>query len=497
LRSYFEPSADEEASGLKQPTKAHRAAAALVKSGHIRVIITTNFDRLMERALEAAGVSPIVISTADAVEGAVPLTHAACTVIKVHGDYLDVRIRNTPEELAQYDRRVSRLLDRVFDEYGLLVCGWSSEWDAALRETLFRCKSRRYTTYWAARGALVDAATRLVEHRRGEVIGISDADRFFDELHQKIASLASLDPPHPLSTKTAVATVKRLLSDERHRIDLNDLVMNEVERVMAATSDQQMPLSGSFGDVPQEIRRRLRQYEALTAVLLSLFATGGQWGGATQGGLWRTALERLANRSEAGGLTLLIGLRRYPALLTLYAGGLAAVASSNFPMLRALLLAQLRRRSGDDSKLAAVERLYPQALLDSDVGSTCLTPGQRRHTPLNDHLFGVLRDTLRSVLPSDDEYAEQFDRFEYLLALVYVDLNLTPGRSASWCPVGRFGWRDRWDGEPPVLARLAWEAEAAGDEWPAIKSGLFASLDRFKALAEVVAGNVTRRRWGE
>src|SRR5689334_21859676 len=109
LHAYFEASTDEEAAGLKQPTKAHHAVAALVKSGHLKVIVTTNFDRLTERALEAAGVSPIVISTADAVDGAVPLVHARCTVIKVHGDYLDVRIKNTPEELAKYDRRLSRL----------------------------------------------------------------------------------------------------------------------------------------------------------------------------------------------------------------------------------------------------------------------------------------------------------------------------------------------------------------------------------------------------
>jgi len=35
-------------------------------------------------------------------------------VVKVDGDYLDTRIMNTPEELTEYDERVSRLLDRIF-----------------------------------------------------------------------------------------------------------------------------------------------------------------------------------------------------------------------------------------------------------------------------------------------------------------------------------------------------------------------------------------------
>jgi hypothetical protein len=47
LRGYFE--ADEEAreEGRRVPTAAHKAIAQLVASGHIRVIVTTNFDRLI------------------------------------------------------------------------------------------------------------------------------------------------------------------------------------------------------------------------------------------------------------------------------------------------------------------------------------------------------------------------------------------------------------------------------------------------------------------
>src|SRR5262245_36440566 len=39
------------------PTPAHRAIAKLVQRGLVRVVITTNFDRLMERALRDAGVA--------------------------------------------------------------------------------------------------------------------------------------------------------------------------------------------------------------------------------------------------------------------------------------------------------------------------------------------------------------------------------------------------------------------------------------------------------
>jgi hypothetical protein len=76
LRGYFEPSEEDVQQNVKIPTAAHHAIASLVKAGLVRVILTTNFDRLMERAIEQAGVTPTVISSPDAVLGALPLQHS-------------------------------------------------------------------------------------------------------------------------------------------------------------------------------------------------------------------------------------------------------------------------------------------------------------------------------------------------------------------------------------------------------------------------------------
>lgn len=64
-----------------------------------------------------------MISTPDAITGSLPLMHQRCCVVKLHGDYHDTRIKNTPAELATYDDGLNVLLDRVFDEFGLIVCG--------------------------------------------------------------------------------------------------------------------------------------------------------------------------------------------------------------------------------------------------------------------------------------------------------------------------------------------------------------------------------------
>jgi len=152
LRSYFEPTEEEQEEKAKQPTVAHHAIANLVANGYIKVIITTNFDRLMELALQEAGIAPLVLSTPDQIEGALPLVHTQCCVIKVHGDYLDTRIKNTPTELVTYDPKMDQLLDQVFDQFGLVTCGWSADWDVALRKAIEREQSSRYATYSVSRG---------------------------------------------------------------------------------------------------------------------------------------------------------------------------------------------------------------------------------------------------------------------------------------------------------------------------------------------------------
>jgi predicted ATPase len=193
LRSYFEPTEQERKKGLKAPTLAHRALASLAKQGVLRVFVTTNFDRLLEQALRDENIVPMVITNASDLEGASPLSVGDVTIAKVNGDYLDTRIKNTPEELAHYDPAIDAFLDRVLDEYGLIVAGWSGQWDAALIEAFHRCPSHRYSTYWAGRSAPKGSAARIMASRRGHFIQVQGADEFFTDLARRTGSLDAAD----------------------------------------------------------------------------------------------------------------------------------------------------------------------------------------------------------------------------------------------------------------------------------------------------------------
>ena len=424
LRSYFEPRADDREEGAKQPTAAHRSLAALAANGFIRVILTTNFDRLIETALEGAGVTPKVLRTPAEVAGALPLIHTPCCVVKLHGDYLDLSIKNTQAELERYPAEVNRLLDRVFDEFGLIVCGWSATWDGALREALQRASSRRFTTYWAVHGEVEDQARRLIEHRAAESVPIKDADEFFSTVQQHIESLQEFARPHPLSTETAVASLKRYLAERRHRIRLSDLVDNVVEQVVETTSDGAFAGNLSRWD-DNAVKGRMQGLEAACSTLLALGVTGGSWTEEEQEDHvrpWQRALERLGSRDWPASDSE-SDLRGYPAMLLLRALGFGAVEADKLWFLERLL--KTRVRTSYQTEEAAIQALHPDRVRRSDpVIDSTLSKSMRK----------CLRPHARRIVPDDTRYTLVFDKLEILLTLasVHADSGPTRVQGALW-----------------------------------------------------------------
>ena len=498
-KGYFEPTDEEREHGLKQPTPAHKAIAELASNGYIKVIITSNFDRLLEKAMEEAGVTPVVISTPDAVDGAIPLIHSKVTIIKVNGDYLDARLKITENELSKYDKRINGLLDRIFDEFGLIVCGWSAKWDIALRGALEHCKNHRFTTYWTTRSELDETSKKLARLRRAQTISIKSADSFFNELVEKVSALEDISKPHPLSVKAAVASLKKYISDDLYRINLRDLMTAETKRLYLELNDKNFPVQGNPFSADDFVKR-VQKYEALSETMLALTINGCYWGNEGHQKLWVQCLERIANHSgERNGLTVLLNLRLYPALLLFYGAGIASIASEKYDTF-STLLSKLKIRDVSKEELAIVHLNAPK-VIEQSVGRKF--PGmERRHTPCSDHLYGHLRNFFKEFLPDDFHYQRCFDKFEYLLALVYVDQD---GRELGhcWGPVGCFGWRySRYniaDSDRSVMNEIEQEI-ARGHSSPLIKAltgeGFFGhNIERFKAVKKAYGGFLAKLNW--
>ena len=419
LRPYLEPNEQEREDGEKQPTEAHRAIAALAARGFIRVILTTNFDRLVETALTDAGVVQQSLSTPAQVEGALPLIHTQCCVFKVHGDYLDPGIRNTPAELDEYPPVFDKLLDRIFDEFGLIVCGWSAEWDGALRSALNRAKSRRFTTYWALQGNPGDKAKQLIRHRGAQEIPIEDADSFFQIIQQHVESIDEFSNPHPLSTEAAVGSLKHYLSDPRYRIQLSDLIENEVERVCKAISGEDFAVDVGTPWTRESVTERVFRYEAACSTLLAMALQGGRWAEEEHHPLWQRALQRLGSQTSNSGRLNWLDLKRYPATLLLYALGIGAVEANRLQFLRCLLDTTLHVEN--QMYVPIVQILPPSCLFQHGSHQMKILEGmEHQHFPLNDWIHDTLRKYVEPILHDDVRYTLVFDYLEILMMLSFA-----------------------------------------------------------------------------
>ena len=119
------------------PSFGHQALAALLAIGRVRVIWTTNFDRLVEDAavsvlrstghVVVADLNRSTLAREALNEGRWPL------LVKLHGDFQSRRLKNTVEELREQDEELRRALIHACSRFGLAVVGYSGRDDSVMR----------------------------------------------------------------------------------------------------------------------------------------------------------------------------------------------------------------------------------------------------------------------------------------------------------------------------------------------------------------------------
>ena len=375
LHSYIEPTDEDREEGRRLPTPAHTSIARLVRDGYVRVMVTTNFDRLLESALRTEGIEPTVIRSDDDLAGAAPLPHARCYILKVHGDYLDTRLRNTAGELASYSPAQDALLDRILDEHGLIVCGWSSDWDAALRAAIIRAPSRRYPLFWASRADPGPSAKDIIAQRGGKVVRIDDADGFFVGLQQKLEAQAALQRPNPLSVELLVATLKKQLAKPEHRIALGETVEQEVRRVRKTLAGAAFAMNAQF--TPETFRQRVFAYQALCEPMVRMAFTLGRWGDGPEFNLARDLMLSVSER-PSGGSAPFLNLSTFPAVLSLWAYCLGAAKAERPDVILRMLHVPIHKEHRSTSE-KAVECFVPEVWSAQDVALWQTFEGMARH----------------------------------------------------------------------------------------------------------------------
>ncbi len=376
-------------------------------------------------------------------------------------------------------------MERIFDEYGLVVSGWSAGSDTALLEALRGKRNRRYALYWATRGAPSEEVAQLVENLQGVVVESVGADALFSDLLERVEALEDLGPSDPVTAKVAVQRVKRYLDDEPRYVRLRELVVSEGRKLR-----EQIFGEGAFSldwwrtggpeaevraELASEYKRRVLSYERACEAAVGLMAAGGFYASARQARAFGELLETVATPPETTNAYRKPWkmLQLYPALRLLYAGGVSATAAGNWPALKAILrdTAMSDVRGSEPLTL----KLYPWAVAEKSHANL-LFDGAGFYEPISEWLFRTLRKPLEEYLPLEFRYEEAFLAFEAMMALVYVDVAKEAYRGRphkhNWAPLGRFAWAHAQEPDGSVFSRLRAEYGVAGQGWGPVSAGL-------------------------
>lgn len=434
LKEFFEPTEEELDEGRKLPTDAHKAIAELVKQGYIKVIVTTNFDRLIEQALDELNVQYQTLYHDSDIEGMKPLAHADCTVLKIHGDYRDTRFKNITDELESYSDSLTDILKRIFDEYGLIISGWSAEWDTALRDTIKSVKGRRYSWYWHSFSNEVgEKAQELINFRDASIIlDSAGADHFFRELSANVISISQVKKVNLDNLQVKLKRLKGYIANN-DEIEIREMITDETLKIAEYVNKVNANAEVSKEYVDQKVDE-IKEESKQLAILLALLSYYSKTNEQEQ--LLIETLERLTSTNKHSGNVLLLSLPQIPLQIAFYSIGISLVKSGNYKLLDKIFkLPRVRDRIknrldflGFTSPTRGLHGLFDY-----------ITSERRFFLPMEEVLtYPFMKEIFieGQLVFDDQEYEIYYDIFEFLRSIKsrYLD---NRGYFS-----GRFGYKD-------------------------------------------------------
>ena len=488
MRPFFEPTEEERELGRKEPTKAHRAIAQLAKEGYIRVILTTNFDRLLEKALEAEGVTPQVISHEGAIAQATPLVHSdRPTIVKINGDYMGCNFRNTTEELDEYPEEMKLYLQRVFEDYGLVTCGWSGDWDKGLIRILEDARRSRYASFFTYVGAETEVLKALSEKLEGETMPIKGADELFSELFKQVMALNGRAVRTNMRQEERIAQVKNYLSSEQHAIDFADMIEqwgDEAYKQISEVAHYDFQLTREAFD------RYLKIHLSAVTPLLEAAVLTVRWGRESQAQLFGDVLIKLCTKEWRDGESYredTIHLHGLAPMLLLNALGIACVKYQRFKELNVILSSTVSRKNFLDSSCSLQLLAILGGVYWGSKKWNGLIGGAYTY-PSSIFFLGHLRPLFKDCFTADSEYENVFYIWEHLKSLIYT-YDKCQEKTCFVVPLGNFLHqrevyrRASRSGEQEPYILFFEGADKLKNDWEPIKQGMFGgSYDAYKQI---------------
>ena len=249
-----------------------------------------------------------------------------------------------------------------------------------------------------------------------------------------------------------VADTKEYVAEPKYRVKLADLMAGTVKNIIDALDSAKMPVR--TGEVDVEFIRQIEQYESIVEPLIRVVGVLGRWASDNTVDTVTATIRAMVGyaNKERSGLTVLLNLRSYPAVLLTTGYGIGLVDAHRWSALHRLLSETIHNPDHADPS-RVVDSLFLNAWAGYDHRLWQMVEGMERHkTPLSDRLcdlFGQWSTSFTAIVP---DYEELYETWEIAGCLVYAEKYAESELSDSvagnlkwgtWVPFGRSAWHTR------------------------------------------------------
>jgi hypothetical protein len=348
---------------------------------------------------------------------------------------------------------------------------------------------------------------------------VTTVNRLLGDKHPSPATaLAAVEQATDAQRATMLKQLtKDMLLDPSRRIEMDDLVSQEVQRLMAVLRDESRvagPLTGSNEETATQIAEAVDDMWKRTEPFCASLQVAARWGDADALLPWSAGIKSLlaAAVKQASGVEALLAQRYLPPTMSIMTASLSCGASQNWANLKALIVDPTVRDRYEQRATSLVDVTDPHKafngvsdwVINGIARATLMDNvdlreafeyyqggGGKYYTPISEWTHKLLRPVFADQLPDDDTYDAEFDRAEVMLGVLAQDVtNVRFAANPDAPKWGRAYWlgraTHRWrhmDATPAT--ELLDELSIHGSKWGPVKAGLFGGeVDRARAAIE-------------
>jgi hypothetical protein len=337
------------------------------------------------------------------------------------------------------------------------------------------------------------------------------------ELTRKLGELLGVSTPDPRQIQAAVEDenaeeraihltrlAKEMLLDPKKQIELDDLVSNEVKRLINILNDTKPDeqYSQLEGDSKRLIfaAERAEYLAQVSAPFCATLKVAACWGKPEQLEPWVSGIRQLVVSADKirPGHEFLHKLLHIPGIMAIITSTTSAACKKNWINLKTLVVDQSVPVQYKESPEPILELTNIYKIMDRSLANVisrsrhagisieeAINARKSYYTPEADWVNHIIRPWFNDLIPTQEEYDSLFDQAEVILGMLSTDYILatqtSEGSNAVFpirtCWFGRSMWRTRNHQFNPIKI-FAHELNTQGIQWGPLKAGLFGGSEQ-------------------